>query len=288
VSNLVLPPGKWVYEIHIVENNAGTDAYAVFGWSTPGFFGDCARGLGVGDDDHSIGLSGSFDDGLAIKYGAQVAERFRRGHTSTTSGAGNDHACFTQGDVITCAIDTVTGHVKFGKNGVWKSEAFVADHVNLAVGVTPAFSLRKGVKVEVNLGQIPRSDGMPGGAGMFDQMGLPEEGFLPIYTYITQGAPGEGAQPATIKRQDTVGSDKRQLVVEPVNQTSATLEHSASAPAVLITTEQQMALDACTELEQMLKSNANKFTNQAKKDLVVKRIAELRAIAQRPSRSHTA
>lgn len=76
-----------MYEVHIAENNAGLDAYAVLGWATPGFFGDCARGQGVGDDEHSVGLSGSFQDGFIIKFGAQVGNQLHRGST-TTGGSG--------------------------------------------------------------------------------------------------------------------------------------------------------------------------------------------------------
>ena len=84
VANVLLPPGKWVYEVRIAENNAGQDAYAVLGWATPSFFGDCARGLGVGDDEHSVGLSGSFQDGFSIKFGSQVGNQLHRGYTTTT------------------------------------------------------------------------------------------------------------------------------------------------------------------------------------------------------------
>merc|ERR1711924_247102 len=167
------------------------------------------------------------------------------------------------------------GHVKFGKNGVWEAEAFIGDKVSLSSGFTPAISLKKGLKVEVNLGQIPRDDGQQGPAGMFNQMGLPEEGYHPVQMFVTgeyTGAPATAlSRSSTIDKSLRVDSESGQA--NPANRT-------ASAPTVMITTEQQMALDTCDELERMLNSSSNTFTNQAKRDMVVRRIAELQAAAK--------
>ena len=81
-------------------------------------------------------------------------------------------AYFVEGDVVTCAIDTVKRLLRVAKNGDWKCEFLYSDKVDMAAAITPAISLLKGIKVELNLGQANWSDG-------FDQLALTD--YLPAF-----------------------------------------------------------------------------------------------------------
>ena len=100
VANLVLPKGKWVYEVRIVAQSAGADSYGVFGWGTTRFFGDCARALGVGDDNESVGLAGSYADGFTIKHGHSVGQHLSRGHTQTMGDNSHINPCHSSTSVV--------------------------------------------------------------------------------------------------------------------------------------------------------------------------------------------
>jgi len=257
VANLVLPKGKWVYEVRIVAQSAGADSYGVFGWGTTRFFGDCARALGVGDDNESVGLAGSYADGFTIKHGHSVGQHLSRGHTQTMGEGMNDAACFADGDIITCAIDTEAGLVRFAKNGSWKAEAQFDGVAQASSGFTPAISLKKGLQVQVNFGQIE------GVEGTFRSMGLPEAGYRPVYQAVT------GEVTVLVPQKQTV-------VVEEANNNTIVPTQVTTVP----TSQAQLALEACNELEALLASESTKITNQAKKDAVLKQIAALRAIAK--------
>ena len=170
----------------------------------------------------------------------------------------NDAACFADGDIITCAIDTEAGLVRFAKNGSWKAEAQFDGVAQASSGFTPAISLKKGLQVQVNFGQIE------GVEGTFRSLGLPEAGYRPVYQAVT----GEVTAPVP---------QKQTLVVEEANNTIVPTQ-VATVPTP--TSEAQLALEACNELEALLASGSTKITNQTKKDAVLKQIAALRAIAK--------
>jgi hypothetical protein len=270
VANLVLPPGKWVYEVRIVQQHAGAEAYGVFGWGTTRFFGDCSRALGVGDDKESVGLAGSYADGFTIKHAHDVGQHLARGHTQNMGVGVNDAACYADGDVITCAIDTESGLVRFAKNGAWKAEAQFDGIAQASTGFTPAISLKKGLTVQVNFGQIEEVD--PDG-----MLGLPEAGYRPAY----QAVSGEiTAPPVEYRPAEPAVSGKTTLVVGQHQPNGTAEAPQATSWEAEPTSEAQLALQACDELEALLARESTKVTNQAKKDAVVKQIAALRAIAK--------
>jgi len=265
VANVVLPAGRWVYEVRIVQQSAGSDSYGVFGWGTTRFFGDCARNLGVGDDKESVGLAGSYQDGFTIKHAHRTGSQLNRGHTQTMGEGVNDAACFAEGDIITCAIDTQAGLVRFAKNGVWQAEAQFEGVAQASSGFTPAISLKKGLTVQVNFGQIEGVD------GTFKMMGLYEAGYRPVYQAVT----GEEAPVPSVAAPSGLARKKTTLVVN--GESNST---NSSSDATHLSSEAQMALEACNELSSLLQSKSTTIKDQAKKDAVVKQIAALRAIAR--------
>ena len=71
---------------------------------------------------------------------------------------------------------------------------------------------------------------------------------------------------------------KQTVVVEEANNTTIVPTEVTTVPTP--TSQAQLALEACNELEALLASESTKITNQAKKDAVLKQIAALRAIAK--------
>ncbi|KAI8329366.1 hypothetical protein EDC96DRAFT_529431 [Choanephora cucurbitarum] len=121
---------KYAYEI-VLES----DGLMQVGWATEQFEFDPEGGQGVGDDVYSYGYDG---------------DRAKKWHGRYTSVKTSYGFKWSEGDIITCAIDLDIGEIRYYKNGVDMGTAF--SNVPSSQAWYPALSLSTGQQCRFQFG----------------------------------------------------------------------------------------------------------------------------------------
>ncbi|KAI7904924.1 uncharacterized protein BX663DRAFT_501050 [Cokeromyces recurvatus] len=125
------------------------------GWATEHFQCDPEGGKGVGDDTHSYGYDGN---------------RSKKWHGRYTSLRTSYGLKWTEGDIITCAIDMDAGEIRYYKNGKDMGVAFYG--VLVSRSWYPAVSLATGQQCKFQFG------------GSIDPLKYLPDGYIPIASLV--------------------------------------------------------------------------------------------------------
>jgi len=138
VANRVsLTQGRWYYEVQII-NVTEKDARLTIGWADKVFFGEAAYDKGVGDNNHSWGLT--FRVGTTTHIAKRSANSIR------------PSPCKWQpGDIFGCGVDVNSKTLFFSINGIPIDISF--DKIDYLQALTPALSLNRLMKCQVNFGE---------------------------------------------------------------------------------------------------------------------------------------
>eukprot|EP00931_Biecheleriopsis_adriatica_P018048 TRINITY_DN12737_c1_g1_i1.p1 TRINITY_DN12737_c1_g1~~TRINITY_DN12737_c1_g1_i1.p1 ORF type:complete len:1556 (-),score=408.83 TRINITY_DN12737_c1_g1_i1:30-4622(-) len=188
VAEMSLPPGSWVFEVSILDVDAGaTSVSAVIGWvDSKQFWGDFTKDQGVGDDALSWGFA------IQGSTSSEKDQASRKLHDGSSEAFGLP---VKAGSVVGCAVTLGAGGVVekilFGIDGKWRApagQAFAGGSVPSGT-ISPAASLRENVRLQFNFGRRPFEHVVP-------------RGFLPASAYLDcMGTADDAKAPSWLKEE---------------------------------------------------------------------------------------
>ena len=154
--------GKWYFEVNMTGDTTGGGRCLV-GWANTKFFGESAKGLGVGDDKFSWGIGSDMRDDSSGFGGSNknLAGRHDGSKVELVEGLGGFNRPLKSRDVVGCFADLDAGTLSFALNGSVPTVVFKG----VEGPIFPAISLGPGFIVNVNFGQQPfkhLGDGLEG------------------------------------------------------------------------------------------------------------------------------
>ncbi|KAI8371916.1 hypothetical protein BD560DRAFT_395831 [Blakeslea trispora] len=181
---------KYAYEI-VLESSGLMQV----GWVTEQFEFDPEGGQGVGDDIHSYGYDG---------------DRSKKWHGRYTSVKTSYGLKWSEGDIVTCAIDLDAGEIRYYKNGVDMGVAFT--NVPSSQAWYPALSLSTGQQCRFQFG------------GSMDRLKYLPEGYIPVGSLAHQSSMGMELPPPRFPSLEPTSSKRtneteESEIVEPNEKT---------------------------------------------------------------------